>query len=264
MIRPAPLNDWKGRVAELKDECKGIIAEARAALLAIQESSHAPYSDEDDESAQRMAEDLGSIALPLLAIVCKHRIVWNRAKDAWPTIQYQLKVFEDLMKRSFQVLPILHTCVGSSPPEVTPSLTVLLKKLERVSFRVRFVYQELHDLGVLSAKYFELLESGWDNPSHTLDFPALQSTVAHIFQWSKDTEAVLEWHQNSRQKTWERRNEDPNESPIPLGTSYRFGNPGPQEKSDEVFGESDHYLLLCRGLSVRMVRLAETGQPQHR
>lgn len=231
-----PLSQWEGTISELQTECRQLIKDARAALRAICENPQEPYDESDEAIALEMATESGMEARALLAVVYKQQIVWNRAKGVWPTMQYQFKLSTELSKRTFQLVPLLSSCIRLAPQELADSLKDLLKRLEQTSYRVRFTYQELHDLAVVSQHYYGLLKPGWDENVDNWELADLQAAVKAIFQWSEDSEAVRRWHLESREKTWELRQEDPAKSLVPEAAWYRFGNPSEQEESQDILG----------------------------
>lgn len=254
---PSP---WSGTPADLQDEATEIIKQCRSALHAYFSKPQPAYDPEDDARALQMARESSHPAIPLIAVVCRQQIVWNRAKENWPTNRFQFRLFTELMGRAFQFLALVHDTLREAPEDMKLVLEPLLKRLERAAFRVRFVFQELHDLGAVSHAYFDLLPPGWHKPDCVFEFQQLQTAVKLIREWGEDATAVSVWHAETRAKTWENREENLTKSGVPEAVWYRWGNPAAMAEDAEVNGTRLFcFVLVYLHLNPMSCRLAHAG-----
>lgn len=232
---------WSGTANELVSRCDAIRTEAKAALQAIFENPKATFRPEDALTAIKAAELIPKHAKGLLAVVHLQRVVWERAKEQWPTIQYQYRLFSELTHDLSRLLVTVYSSIPTAPEDDSRALTVRHKLLRQLAYQVRFVYHELHDLGVVSRHFYGLLSTGWDDPNHDFSSEELNQAVNHIHEWSEATAKLAKYHRESREKTWEHWKEDLAKHPVPKSIWFRFGNPPSWQEVKGSIGESQRH-----------------------
>jgi hypothetical protein len=238
ILTPNRSEPWEGELKELPSACAVVVQEASAALKAMYQSSNKSYSPHDKLQAQQDAEcaDTSPSHRPHLAVIYRQRIVWNRAKDLWPTIQYQLRLFVELIIKLANFVLILDSSMSSASGELADDLKKYLRRATRIAYRVRFVYQELNDLGVVSKEYYGRMTKGWEGSWCPSSLSELKDNIGIVLEWSEKAAAVSKYHEESRRRTWEHHRDVTKGRAVPEAVWYMFGNPSPLEDAVDIRG----------------------------
>lgn len=228
---------WPGTAEECVKQCHVLRKEVKAVLQAFFSKSLEIFPPEDLVSAIEETVRSKDSVKHHLVIVLAQRLVWNRAKELWPTIQYQYKLFSELTRSLSHFLVTVFSKAQSAPDSIANVLNNQVPILRRLAFQVRFVYHELRDLGVLLKKFYSALPRGWDRPGHQLSALELAQAAGIIQEWCKQSTELIAYHEDSRFNTWINGKIDVDKHEVPLGVWFKFGNPPNWKEFEDMRGE---------------------------